>query len=233
MSHNMKFRNSILLLTLPLFSACSPTEMVTSIFDNHGGSWFGVVIGIVLLIIAIGLTIDSFSSGNVEDGFARFFGITLLIAGGIALVAAGPWGGSNDNPDNEETEATGHYSTSYDDDHGSSTKSSSSSSSSGTSSGGSVWDQPQPQYNNQQNYSGSSYENQSQEHHKSWHNEEYETSCDFCYGSGKCQTCNGDGWVVVMGIGENHYCVNCHNHDGRCTHCNGTGRVTKINRSYY
>lgn len=125
-----------------------------------------------------------------------------------------------------------HHTTSYDDDHGSSTKSSSSSSSSGSSSGGSIWSQPQPQYNNQQNYSGSSYENQSQEHQKSWHNDEYETSCDLCHGSGKCWTCNGDGWVVVLG-GENHYCVNCHNHDGRCTHCNGTGRVTKINRSYY
>lgn len=219
MSHNMKFRNSILLLTLPLFSACSPTEMVTSIFDNHGGSWFGVVIGIVLLIIAIGLTIDSFSSGNVEDGFARFFGITLLIAGGIALVAAGPWGGSNDNPDNEETEATGHYSTSYDDDHGSSTKSSSSSSSSGTSSGGSVWDQPQPQ-----SWGGGYSQQNSPSNERPlkmvrvWH------ECGYCNGTGRearttycpgaegkkyCPECGGTFWAF-----EGHYHT-------RCSSCNG------------
>lgn len=74
----MKFKNSILLLTLPLFSACSPTEMVTSLFNNLGGTWFGVIVGIILLIVAIGVIIDSFSGGVHGDGLARFFGVILL-----------------------------------------------------------------------------------------------------------------------------------------------------------
>lgn len=186
-------------------------------------------------IICIWYFIEFILDGEKKG--ALFLGTLALVLGFFCVLFISEFPKAPKNPNTINPQAVealknlkNHHSTSYDDDYESS---SSSSSSSGSSSGGSIWSQPQPQYNNQQNYSGSSYENQSQEHHKSWHNEEYETSCDFCYGSGKCQTCNGDGWVVVMGIGENHYCVNCHNHDGRCTHCNGTGRVTKINRSYY
>ncbi len=47
--------------------------------------------------------------------------------------------------------------------------------------------------------------------------------CRLCYGTGKCQTCNGTGWVVRMGIGHSGYCGVCSNHSGRCFSCNGRG----------
>ena len=204
--------------------------------------WLGAAVDCLLIlailagcIICIWYFIKFILDGEKKDALWTFLGTLILGFFCVLLIYNFPKAPKKPYTiDPQAVEALKkHHTTSYDDDHGSSTKSSSSSSSSGSSSGASIWSQPQPQYNNQQNYSGSSYENQSQEHQKSWHNDEYENSCDLCHGSGKCRTCNGDGWVVVMGIGENHYCVNCHNHDGRCTHCNGTGRVTKINRSYY
>lgn len=47
--------------------------------------------------------------------------------------------------------------------------------------------------------------------------------CRLCHGTGKCQTCNGTGWVVRMGIGHSGYCGVCSNHNGRCFSCNGRG----------
>ncbi|MBQ2540242.1 MAG: hypothetical protein II551_01185 [Paludibacteraceae bacterium] len=66
---------------------------------------------------------------------------------------------------------------------------------------------------------------------KHWHNVTREEDCHFCHGTGDCWTCNGKGWVYnEFGLEGTHDCPNC-NH-GRCSHCNGTGRVTKIERVY-
>lgn len=53
--------------------------------------------------------------------------------------------------------------------------------------------------------------------------QQYTKTCGVCHGTGKCQQCGGDGWVTVMGIGKDHDCVACRNHDGRCTSCRGRG----------
>ncbi|MBO7067321.1 MAG: hypothetical protein J6W52_01380 [Bacteroidaceae bacterium] len=47
--------------------------------------------------------------------------------------------------------------------------------------------------------------------------------CGVCHGSGKCNTCNGTGWVTRMGMGKDGYCASCPNHSGRCSACNGRG----------
>lgn len=222
----MKHNNLLLLLALPLLSACSPTEMITSVFDNLGGSWFGVVIGFILLIVAVGLIIDSFSGGVDGDGFARFFGIVLLIGGGIALVAAGPWGGSNDDNVIESSESVKPHNTSDDDDYESSP---SSSRSSGSSSSDGMWSQPQPQSWGG-GYSQPQYNNQSSPSQerplrkvKIWH------ECDYCHGTGReartiyrpgaegkkyCPECGGTFWAF-----EGHYHT-------RCSCCGG-------NKGYY
>lgn len=231
----MKHNNLLLLLALPLLSACSPTEMITSVFDNLGGSWFGVVIGFILLIVAVGLIIDSFSGGVDGDGFARFFGIVLLIGGGIALVAAGPWGGSNDDNEMESSESVKPHNTSDDDDYESSP---SSSSSSGASSNDGMWSQPQPQswgggysqpqYDNESNYQSHS----TSSNEGSGSNLEYYTERKHCY------RCNGTGTYdcpcvnsLKFGLdGNTHRCSNCgelHNsayyHSCKCRACDGKG----------
>ena len=50
--------------------------------------------------------------------------------------------------------------------------------------------------------------------------------CRLCLGSGKCKTCNGKGWYYdnAFGLDRDYVCPNCHNHDGRCSSCGGTGR---------
>lgn len=48
-------------------------------------------------------------------------------------------------------------------------------------------------------------------------------TCGVCHGTGTCNICAGDGWVVVSGMGKNHYCTACRNHDGRCSSCGGRG----------
>ncbi len=48
--------------------------------------------------------------------------------------------------------------------------------------------------------------------------------CRICNGSGKCKTCNGDGWVNRIGIGHDGYCTSCPNHNGLCSSCNGRGK---------
>lgn len=49
--------------------------------------------------------------------------------------------------------------------------------------------------------------------------------CGVCYGSGKCNTCNGRGYYTAIGIGSGtHACPNCRNHNGLCSSCNGTGK---------
>lgn len=49
-------------------------------------------------------------------------------------------------------------------------------------------------------------------------------SCPICHGSGKCNTCNGRHWYYGYS-GNQITCPNCR--DGRCTHCGGSGQVTK------
>ena len=50
--------------------------------------------------------------------------------------------------------------------------------------------------------------------------------CRVCLGNGKCRTCNGKGWYFdnTFGIGREYICPNCHNHNGRCASCGGSGR---------
>lgn len=51
-------------------------------------------------------------------------------------------------------------------------------------------------------------------------------NCDWCAGSGNCNTCNGKGWFYGnLGTAKPLTCPNCYNHDGKCTHCKGKGRI--------
>ena len=47
--------------------------------------------------------------------------------------------------------------------------------------------------------------------------------CRVCGGSGKCNNCNGTGWVHRIGMGHDSYCPVCKSHNGRCSSCNGRG----------
>lgn len=48
--------------------------------------------------------------------------------------------------------------------------------------------------------------------------------CNICVGSGKCNTCNGKGSYIAIGIGSGwHRCTNC-NQTGKCPSCKGTGK---------
>jgi tetratricopeptide (TPR) repeat protein len=49
--------------------------------------------------------------------------------------------------------------------------------------------------------------------------------CRVCNGLGDCRTCWGKGWIYnSFGMRGTVPCPNCHNHDGRCTSCGGTGK---------
>ena len=50
---------------------------------------------------------------------------------------------------------------------------------------------------------------------------QYTKTCGVCHGTGTCNICAGDGWVIVLGMGKDHYCTSCRNHDGKCSACNG------------
>lgn len=48
--------------------------------------------------------------------------------------------------------------------------------------------------------------------------------CQRCWGSGKCQTCNGRGYYTELGVGSGPLdCPNC-NKTGRCSSCGGSGK---------
>ncbi len=51
-------------------------------------------------------------------------------------------------------------------------------------------------------------------------------SCNFCHGSGKCNTCNGKGYYYnPLDMRKTVSCPNCQrNHNGICAHCGGTGK---------
>lgn len=88
-----------------------------------------------------------------------------------------------------------------------------------------------PQYN-PSSYSGSSSSGEViRTPTKHWHNVTRQEDCHFCHGSGRCSTCNGKGWCYnEFGVGGTHNCPNCYN--GDCSHCNGTGKISKIEQVY-
>ena len=52
-----------------------------------------------------------------------------------------------------------------------------------------------------------------------------------CHGLGKCWTCSGKGWEYnKLGVDGVHDCPNCSN--GECSHCHGTGKVTKTKQVF-
>ena len=65
---------------------------------------------------------------------------------------------------------------------------------------------------NQSNYNSTSTKSNSQNNH----------SKDCLCLHGKCNTCNGNGWIWAIGSYKKLDCPNCT--DGRCRRCNGTGR---------
>lgn len=53
----------------------------------------------------------------------------------------------------------------------------------------------------------------------------YQKDCQFCYGLGDCRTCSGKGYYFnPLNLSQRLLCPNCKNHNGRCVHCNGTGK---------
>lgn len=52
----------------------------------------------------------------------------------------------------------------------------------------------------------------------------YVPNCAICNGTGKCQTCGGDGYLYSSASGkEDRNCTSC-NTTGKCIYCNGTGK---------
>jgi hypothetical protein len=50
--------------------------------------------------------------------------------------------------------------------------------------------------------------------------------CRLCLGTGKCKTCNGDGYYYnPLDLTKTILCPNCqNNHNGKCSSCGGTGK---------
>lgn len=49
--------------------------------------------------------------------------------------------------------------------------------------------------------------------------------CSICKGTGKCQTCGGRGYLYSSASKKyDRNCYGCHNADGKCTYCGGTGK---------
>ena len=48
--------------------------------------------------------------------------------------------------------------------------------------------------------------------------------CRLCAGTGTCKTCSGRGYYYnPLDLSKTVLCPNCHNHDGKCSSCGGTG----------
>lgn len=67
---------------------------------------------------------------------------------------------------------------------------------------------------------------------KKWRTVTREEMCPQCYSTGKCSTCAGKGWYYNPYGSGTLVCPNCHNHDGKCTKCGGTGKITKTEQVY-
>lgn len=49
--------------------------------------------------------------------------------------------------------------------------------------------------------------------------------CQLCAGTGKCKTCEGKGYYYnPLDLSKTVLCPNCHNHNGKCSSCGGTGK---------
>lgn len=67
---------------------------------------------------------------------------------------------------------------------------------------------------------------------KKWRNVRRTVPCHLCNHSGRCRTCNGDGWYYGFSM-EVLDCPNCDGYKtGRCSKCHGTGTLEKIEQVY-
>lgn len=61
----------------------------------------------------------------------------------------------------------------------------------------------------------------------SYYNQGGYKDCHVCHGSGRCQTCNGTGYVT--NFGNTSECPNCQieygHRNGKCSVCHGKGKV--------
>lgn len=91
---------------------------------------------------------------------------------------------------------------------------------------------PMPAYVNGQNGNPNQPANSSNSTtpSKKWRTVTRQEDCPQCYGTGNCSTCGGKGWY--FGFGNNVACPNCHNHNGKCTKCGGSGKITKTEQVY-
>lgn len=49
--------------------------------------------------------------------------------------------------------------------------------------------------------------------------------CQLCAGTGRCKTCEGKGYYYnPLNLSQTVLCPNCHNHNGKCSSCGGTGK---------
>lgn len=65
---------------------------------------------------------------------------------------------------------------------------------------------------------------------KQWRTKTYTEDCPHCV-NGTCNTCDGKGYFRAYG--NNVLCPNCErNHNGRCSHCHGSGKRTKTKTVY-
>lgn len=56
----------------------------------------------------------------------------------------------------------------------------------------------------------------------------------YCWGSGKCQWCGGDGLIDGIGGYNNVDCPNCdYKSNGKCSYCHGTGKCSKCGGTGY
>lgn len=67
---------------------------------------------------------------------------------------------------------------------------------------------------------------------KKWRNVRKTVRCPLCNHSGRCRTCNGDGWYYGFSM-EVLDCPNCDGYKtGRCSKCHGSGTIEKIEQVY-
>lgn len=65
---------------------------------------------------------------------------------------------------------------------------------------------------------------------KKWRTVTRQVDCPSCHGTGQCPSCNGSGHLHNIGTSGTRDCPNCHN--GRCSTCGGSGKITKTEQVY-